>query len=174
MVSTITILAVSVLSWFLVWKMIRPRRPEICGLDDWEAKRHHIDVEAFRSLFELEQEQYLRRSLAPPAFRRFQRQRLGLALRALDLVERNTLMLLKLGQRARANPALAQEADDLIHGALRLRIYLLFVRPCLWLKWLFPAWAWSVPALGMQYEELLRYVSRAEQQWTLKRPVMAN
>jgi hypothetical protein len=45
----------------------------------------------------------------------------------------------------------------------------------LWLKWLFPGWNLSVPALEMQYEELLGYLGRLrQQQWTLKHPVMAS
>jgi hypothetical protein len=87
-------------------------------------------------------------------------------------------MLLKLGQLAMesANPALAKEAEDLIYGALRLRVNLLHVQPYLWLKWIFPGWTLSVPAFAMPYEELLSYLSRVRQQrqWELKQAVIAS
>ena len=86
-------------------------------------------------------------------------------------------MLMKLGQLARTegNPRLAREAEELIHGALRLRVNLSLVQPCLWLKWLFPGWTLSLPAVEMPYEELLTYLSRIRQQrqWSLKQALMA-
>ncbi|HXP17561.1 MAG TPA: hypothetical protein VN868_10700 [Terriglobales bacterium] len=177
MVSTLTILAVSVLSLFLVWRILRPGLPEIRSLDDWETKKLPVDLETFRILLEPGEEQYMRRSLAVNAFRRFQRQRVGLALRGLQQVGKNAAMLMRLGQlaKASANPRLSKEAEDLIHAALRLRVNLLFLEPCLWLKWLFPGWNLSVPALEVQYEELLGYLGRVRrQQWTFKHSVMAS
>ena len=86
-------------------------------------------------------------------------------------------MLMKLGQLAKTegNPGLAREAEELIHGALRLRVNLSLVQPCLWLKWLFPGWTLSLPAVEMPYEELLTYLSRIRQQrqWSLKQALMA-
>jgi hypothetical protein len=86
-------------------------------------------------------------------------------------------MLMKLGQLAKmeGNPELAREAEELIHGALRLRVNLSLVQPCLWLKWLFPGWSLSLPAVEMPYEELLTYLSRIRQQrqWSLNQALMA-
>ncbi len=66
---------------------------------------------------------------APAEFRRFQRARLALALRSLELIGKNAAMLMKLGQLAKAgaNPGAgaSKEAEDLIHGALRLRVNLM-------------------------------------------------
>jgi hypothetical protein len=178
MVSTLAILCACLLSLLLVWAIVRPRLPQIRTLDDWEAKKYEVDLEAFRILLDPAEEQYLRRKLPPAEFRHFQKQRLALALRSLDLVGKNAAMLLKLGQLAResANPALAKEAEDLIYGALRLRVNLLHVQPYLWLKWIFPGWTLSVPAFAMPYEELLSYLSRVRQQrqWELKQAVIAS
>jgi len=92
-------------------------------------------------------------------------------------VGKNAAMLMKLGQLARTegNPSLAREAEELIHGALRLRVNLSLVQPCLWLKWLFPGWTISLPAVEMPYEELLTYLSRMRQQrqWSLNQALMA-
>ena len=178
MVSTIAILCASLLSLLLVWAILRPRLPQIRTLDDWEAKKYEVDLEAFRILLDRAEEQYLRRKLPPGEFRHFQKRRLALALQSLELVGKNAAMLLKLGQLAKAgaNPALAKEAEDLIYGALRLRVNLLHVQPYLWLKWIFPGWTLSVPAFVMPYEELLSYLGRIRQQrqWDLKQAVIAS
>lgn len=177
MVSTLIIFAFIVLSLFLLWRILLPGLPEIRSLDDWEAKKCQVDVETFRTLLAPGEEQYLRRSLSPSAFHRFQRRRVALALLGLEQVGKNAAMLMRLGQLAKASssPDLRKEAEDLIHSALRLRVNLLFVEPCLWLKWFFPGWNLSVPALETQYEELLGYLDRVQQQqWALKHPVMAS
>ena len=178
MVSTFIILALALSSLVLVWTILRPGLPEIRSLDDWEAKKHAVDLEVFRMLLDPAEEEFLRTSLPPFEFRLFQRRRLGLALRALELVGKNAAMLMKLGQLAKvsANPALVKEGGDLIHGALRLRVNLLFVRPYLCLKWIFPGGTLSVPAPEMRYDELLGYLSRIRQQrqWDLKRALIAS
>ncbi len=178
MVSTLTILFASVLCLLLVWAVLRPGLPQIRSLNDWEAKKHEVDLDGFRLLLDPTEEEYLRTSLRPPEFRIFQRRRLKLALASLDLVGKNAVMLMKLGQLAKAgaNPRLAQEAEELIYGALRLRVNLLLVQPYLWLKWLFPGWTMSVPAFAFPYEELLSYLNRIRQQrqWDHHRVLMAS
>ena len=177
MVSTITILLASVLSLYLVWTIFRPGLPQIKSLEDWEAKRKAVDPELFRVLLDPAEERYLRQSLTAHEFVLFQRKRVALALRWLDLVGQNAGMLMKLGQlaKANANPRLAKEADDLVYRALRLRVNLVMAQPCLWLKWLFPGWALSLPTVEIPYEELLGYLSliRQERQWDLDHAFIA-
>jgi hypothetical protein len=171
MVSTLIILMAAVLSLFLVWEILRSGLPEICSLDDWERKKHEVDLAALRILLEPSEEQFLCASLSPVQFRRIQRARCRLALRFLELAGNNAAMLIKLGHLARvgANPAMAKDADELVSRALRLRVNLLFVQAYLWLKWLVPGWMLSVPALEMPYEELLDYLSRIRQrQWDVQ------
>jgi hypothetical protein len=178
MVSTLTILLASVLCLWLVWVALRPGLAQIRSLDEWEAKKHEVDLAAFRLLLDPAEEKYLRASLPLPQFRAFQRQRLRLALDSLDLIGKNAVMLMKLGQlaKASADPGLIREADELIHGALRLRVNLSLVQPCLGLKWLFPGWAVSVPELALPYEELLGYLNRVrqERQWGSDRVLLAS
>jgi hypothetical protein len=173
MVSTLIIVIGAVLSLFLVWEILRSGMPEIRSLDDWERKKHEVDLVALRILLEPSEERFLRESLSPVHFRRLQRARCRVTLRILQLVEDNAAMLIKLGHLARvgANPALAKEADELISRALRLRVNLLLVQAYLWLKWFFPGWMLSVPALEMPYEELLGYLGqiRQQRQWDVQR-----
>lgn len=177
MVSTLTILFTSGLCLLLVWAILRPGLPQIRSLDDWEGKKHEVDLDAFRLLLDPAEEEYLRTSLPPSEFRVYQKRRLTLALNSLHRVGSNAVMLIKLGQlaKAEANPSLAREADELIYGALRLRVNLLLVQPYLGLKWLFPGWTVSVPAFALPYEELLSYLNRVRQQrqWGAERALTA-
>ena len=178
MVSTLTILLVSVVALFLVWKVLRPSFPQVKSLEDWEARKHEVDPDIFRLLLDPAEEQYLRRSFSPDEFRALQRRRMALALHAIRMVGDNAAMLMKLGQLAKldANPALAKEAEDLIYGALRLRVNLLRVQPYLFLKWLLPGWTGKFPAVEVPYEELLSYFNRIRQQrqLQLKQALMAS
>jgi hypothetical protein len=178
MVSTITILLLSALCLYLVWRAFSPGLPRIKSLADWEANQREVDPALFRILLDPAEEQYLRQSLPAHEFRAFQRKRIALALRWLDLVGQNSAMLMKIGQLAKngAEPELSREADDLIHGALRLRVSLTLAEPCLRLKWLFPGWDLSLPAVEIPYEEVLAYLGRIQQQrqWDIKPAVMAS
>lgn len=166
MVSTFIILCASLLSLYLVWTVLRPGLPRIKSLEDWETNKHEVDPEAIRILLDRAEEHYLRLALSPHEFRVFQRKRTALALSSLALVGENAAMLMKLGHLAKlgAHQKLVKEADDLIYGALSLRVNLLLTQLYLRLKWLFPGWALSVPAIEMPYEELLTYLGRIRQQ----------
>lgn len=170
MVSTLTILLVSVISLFLVWKVLRPGFPQVKSLEDWESKKREVDPEVFRLLLDPAEEQYLRRTFPPGKFRTLQRRRMVLALHSLRLVGDNAAMLMKLGQlaKSKANPVLTNEAEDLIYRALRLRVNLLLVQPYLCLKWLLPGWTGKFPAVEIPYEELLAYLNRIRQQRQLE------
>ena len=112
MVSTLIVLALAASSLVLAWTILRPGLPEIRDLDDWEAKRHEVDLQAFRMLLDGTEQRYLRTSLPPRKFREFQRKRTALALQSLNLVGKNAQMLMKLGNLAKmgADPALAKQA----------------------------------------------------------------
>src|SRR5260370_29671924 len=102
MVSTLIILFASGFCLLLVWVILHSGLPPIRTLGDWEPNKHEVDIDAFRLLLESAEEQYLRRSLPPLAFRDFQRRRMQLALRSLDSVGHNALLLMKLGQMPQA------------------------------------------------------------------------
>lgn len=101
MVSTLTILFVSVLSLVLVWAILRPGMPQVRSLEDWEANKHEVDLNVFRILLDSLEERYLRGLLPRHESRLFQKRRLVLALRSLELVGKNAAMLMKLGRLAR-------------------------------------------------------------------------
>jgi hypothetical protein len=165
MVSTILILGVAGVSLALVWSLLRSREPHIGTLQEWEARKHEIDIAILQALLDRNEERYLRNSLTRNHFRAFQRRRLCLVVHMLGLIEENAGMVMKLGQLARlkGDPVLTHEADELVATAIQLRLNLLLVKLCLALKWLFPYWSVSVPAFEGKYRDLLDCLVRVQQ-----------
>ncbi len=160
MVSTIVILAVASSALALVWSLLHTGHSKICNGQDWEEKKHEIDVQIFQAILDRDNERYLRRSLSRSQFESVQRKRIRLALQMLQLAEENAGMLVRLGELARTgrDPALAQRADELIATAIQFRLNLLSARLWLSLKWFFPSWTVSVSPFQARYRHLeLRY-----------------
>jgi hypothetical protein len=166
MVSAIIILFLSGCLLLLVWNVVHTKAPEIRRLEDWEANRHDVDIASFRMLLDHGEEQLLKSALSVRRFRCFQRKRLRLAWRMLQLVERNTAMLMKVGQLARSSvdPVLVHQAEELIAAALRLRVNLLLIQAYVCMKWLFPGWTAPIPVCETRYRQLLHSVVQVRQQ----------
>jgi hypothetical protein len=165
MVSTLLVLAVALSVLALAWSLLRHVHPEIHNRQDWDANKHEIDVEIFRTLLDRNQESYLRSALSHNQFQRFRRKRIRLALRMLRLVEENAGMLTRLGELARmkGDPALTEQANELVATAIQFRLNLVLARFSLWLKWLFPFWTVSLPAFEVRYQQLLDSLARVQQ-----------
>jgi hypothetical protein len=166
MVSTLVILAVSAIALAVAWSLlIQNRQPRIFTIRDWEEKKHPIDVRVFCSLVDPNEERYLELALPRDQFASFQRRRTQLALRMVSLAKENAEMLTRLGALARAkeDTVLAREADQLMAAATQLRLNLLVAKYCLWIKWLFPGWALSLPAVEIRYQRLLDSFLRVQQ-----------
>jgi len=164
MVSTLLVLMIAAVSLALTWRLLRDRGAKIRGLEDWEAHKNNIDIEMFRVLVDPEEERYLQQMLSKIQFRYFLRKRIELALDALVLIGENAALLTKLGELARGadNPALVREAEELSAAALRLRMNLVLMKLCLWIKWLLPAWSVSVPVWELRYNALLSHLVRVQ------------
>lgn len=165
MVSTLIILAVSASALAVSWSLLRNSQPRIFTIHDWEEKRHPIDVRIFRCLVDPNEERYLELAVSRDQFAGFQRRRTQVALRMVKMAKENAEMLTRLGALARANddPVLAREADQLIAAATQLRFNLLLAKYCLWVKWAFPGWPLSLPAVETHYQHLLESFLRVQQ-----------
>lgn len=157
MVSTLLTLAVALLALVLAYALLRRAHTGVRDDYDWEQRKHAIDVEIFRVLLDRNEEVQLRRLLSPHQFANFQRRRIHLALRMLSLVDDNAGMAMELGRLAKmkGDLALAPKIDEMITTAFQLRLNLLLGRLCLYLKWIFPSWAMSLPAFEVRYQHLL-------------------
>jgi hypothetical protein len=157
MVSTLVTLTVALLALVLVYALLRRAHTGVRDERDWEQRKHAIDVEIFRVILDRHEEVQLRRFLSSYQFADFQRRRIHLALRMISMVDDNAGMAMELGRLAKmkGDPALVQRIDEMIATAFQLRLNLLLARLCLYLKWVFPSWAMSLPAFEVRYQHLL-------------------
>lgn len=157
MLSTLLTLAVALLVLVLAYALLRRAHTGVRDDHDWEQRKHEIDVNIFRIILDHNEENQLRRFLAPHQFARFERRRIHLALRMLSLVDENAGMAMELGRLAKVKSdlALAAEIDEMIATAFQLRLNLLLARLCLYLKWVYPSWPVSLPAFEVRYQRLL-------------------
>jgi hypothetical protein len=84
---------------------------------------HPIDVEAFRTLVDPAEDDYLRRRLPAAEFRLVRRERLRAMAAYVQTAGRNAAVLVRMGQAAltSANPDTAEAARRLVDNALLLR-----------------------------------------------------
>jgi len=165
MVSALLVLTAAFSALALAWALLRGVHPEIRNRDDWEERKHEIDVHVFRALLDRNEERYLRSTLSRIQFQQFRRKRIGLALRMLRLVEENAGMLMRLGQLARLkdDPVLTERANELVATAIQFRLNLLQARLSLYLTWLFPSRTISLPAFEVRYQHLLDSLAGVQQ-----------
>jgi hypothetical protein len=83
-----------------------------------------VDMQAFRNLTDPAEEAYLRRALPPSDFRHIQRLRLRAAAEYVSRLAYNASLLMRLGASARhhADSEVAKAAQEMMAGALELRL----------------------------------------------------
>jgi hypothetical protein len=84
---------------------------------------HPIDIEAFRNLIDLAEDDYLRRRLPPAQFRVVRRERLRAMAAYVYVAGRNAAALVRVAEAALASgdPRVAGAAQQLVNDALLLR-----------------------------------------------------
>ena len=166
MVSTLLILALSVIALAIVWSLLlQNSQTRKFTVRDWEEKKHPIDVQVFRYLVDPNEAHYLELALPWDQFTMFHRRRTQLALRMVILAKENAEMLTRLAACARTknDPVLTREADHLIAAATQLRFNLLLAKYCLWVRWAFPGWTLALPAVEAQYHHVIKSFLRVQQ-----------
>lgn len=146
---------------FFAWKTIgRARAPRNDA--DLTQQLQPVDLEAFRNLTDLTEEQYLRDRLPPAEFRVIQRERLRAAIEYVGGVSHNAGILLSLGQAARQNgdPLIAEAGRNLIDEALRLRLYSVLTISKLWIRLFFPDMVPEPSAIVDRYRHVTEGAAR--------------
>ena len=115
-----------------------------------------IDVEAFRNLVDLAENEYLRRRLTATEFRRVQRERLRAAAAYIRVAGRNAGVLITVGQAAVAasDTATAEAARQLVDNALLLRRNAAFALLRIHLALAWPHSALAAAPVLQGYEQL--------------------
>ena len=168
MVTTLLTFSIVSLALILRYAVVRGVRSEL-SIQDWEHRKHEVDLEIFRAILDRDDLRYLRTSLSPREFHALQRKRIRIALRILRLVQENADLLmgvLGITELKCVPTALELESDEFVNGVMQLRLNLIRARISLCLQWVFPFWTPSLPALSVQYQRLVQsFTSLQQQDW---------
>lgn len=158
MLTTLVTISIVSLALILRFGVLRAWRADRISIKDWEKRKREIDVEIFRTLLDREDLRYLRTSLSPREFQVLRRKRIRIALRMLRRVQENADLLMGvLGLiDLKSAPALEQKLDEFANSVAQLRLNLIRANICLYVQWVFPSWVPSLPAFGVQYENVVQ------------------
>jgi hypothetical protein len=142
----------------LLWRLTRASTAVADPLQVWEVQGHKVNVDAFRLLVDPNEAAYLCKSLPKVEFRRLQRLRIALALRAVRTMASNAALLMRVATLARQadDTEIASAADRLMFLSFRVRMNALVAEFYLLLKWVFPVWGINVPMPIERYQRLLQ------------------
>jgi len=123
MTLAIVLVIAAILSLVLIVAAAASRSLQLSGSANLTAQIQPIDIEAFRNLINMADDEFLRVSLAPRQFREVRRARLRAVAAYVLQAGRNAALLVRIGQAALASNDLRtqQAAQELINNALLLR-----------------------------------------------------
>jgi hypothetical protein len=158
MIVTIIIGCTAAVLLILVWHLALASRAGADPLEVWGVQGHKVNVDAFRLLVDPNESAYLCKSVPKVEFRRLQRMRLALALRAVRTMANNAALLMRVATLARKadDSEISTAADRLMFLSFRVRMNALVAEIYLLLKWVFPVWGINVPMPLDQYQRLLQ------------------
>ena len=158
MIATIIIGCTIAVLLILVWRLTRASTAEADPLQVWGVQGHKVNVDAFRLLVDPNEAAYLCKSVPNVEFRRLQRLRIALALRAVRTMASNAALLMRVATLARQadDSEIASAADRLMFLSFRVRMNALVAELYLLLKWVFPVWGINVPMPIERYQRLLQ------------------
>lgn len=127
MTIAIILVIAAVLALVLIFSITLSRSLQISSRSALATQIQPIDIEAFRNLIDPAEDEYLRRHLAPAAFRVVRRERLRAMAAYIQLAAKNAAILVRMGQVAltanthTGNVQTAEAARQLVDNALLLR-----------------------------------------------------
>lgn len=114
-----------------------------------------IDIASFRHLISKEEDLFLRQSLKPHAYRVVKRARTRAVQEYLWWIAENCASLLAIAKSAPVSRE--QSAEQLIQGAVRLRMIALVLYCGQWLQWIFPGLDLTPSNIARRYQQTLAY-----------------
>ena len=123
MTLAIFIVIVAALSLVCILGLSVSRALQVAGRHPLAEQIRPLDVEAFRNLLNLADEEFLRKNLAGAEFRLVQRARLRAMAAYVQEAGRNAALLIRIGQAAIAagDPRTVEAAHELVNEALLVR-----------------------------------------------------
>lgn len=156
MTLVIILVTAGVLSLVLILASAVRRGLQLSDRSNLAAQIEPIDVEAFRNLINIADDEFLRANLAPPRFRAVRRARLQATAAYVRLAGRNAALLVRIGQAALAGGDLRtqQAAQVLINDGLLVRRNAAFAMVKIYVALAWPN-SWPAAAnIAERYEHL--------------------
>lgn len=112
-----------------------------------------VDLNAFESLMDPQEEEYLRLNLSAKEFRSVQRERIRVARLYVAAISKNASVLVGMGQAARSErePELAASGQELMRRAVQLKLWCVLAQMRLSSAFLFPAVLSPSSAIASRY-----------------------
>lgn len=123
MILPIVLVAIAVLSLGIIFRLAVTQKLQTRESARFAGGIRPIDIEAFRNLISPAEDDYLRRRLPGPQFRRVRRVRLRAMAAYVEVAAGNAAFLVAVGEAAIASgdPQIASAAHQLVNDALLLR-----------------------------------------------------
>ncbi len=121
-----------------------------------------VDLKAFRTLMDRDDEQFLRERLPRGEFSRLKRQRVGVTWRYVTRIAGNAAVVMRMAEAAQAsaNPQVVQAATQVLEMATQIRTQSLVAMLKLSMEYALPSLQLTPAALAPTYQSLRENVLR--------------
>jgi hypothetical protein len=156
MMTTVIIIALALCAVMLFYVAVRGRRKQ------GRQVVHPVDLTAFRTLMDRDDELFLRGKLPRSKFSQLKRQRIRVVLRYVGRIAHNASAVLHMGEAARLSPTpeVAHAAAQVMELATQIRIQCLVAMGKLALEYAMPSLQLTPGMLAPKYQSLRDNVSR--------------
>ncbi|HET7871787.1 MAG TPA: hypothetical protein VFL42_04700 [Terriglobales bacterium] len=154
--TTFVVFALALSALLIFYVAVRSRRMLASG------RVRPVDLKAFRTVTDRDDELFLRERLPYARFRRLKRQRIGVAWRYLNRIASNAAAVMRLGEAARQSPdpEVAQTAAQVLDLAGQIRLQCLLAYAKLTVEFAVPSLQLTPAVLAPQYQTLRENVVR--------------
>jgi hypothetical protein len=147
---TVIVIALALCAVMLFYMAVRSRRTQA------EQSFRTVDLNAFRTLMDRDDELFLRKNLPRSKFAHLKRQRIGVIMRYVGRIASNASAVMHVGEAARANsvPEVAQAAAQVMELATQIRLQCLVALAKLSLEYAIPSLQLTPAVLAPKYQSL--------------------
>jgi len=156
MTLAIVLVIAAILSLVFILRITVSRSLQVSGDFKLAGQIQPIDVEAFRNLVDLEEDNYLRRRLPPRQFRIVRRARLRATAAYVQAAGHNAALLVRIGTTALevGDEQIAEAAQRLVHDAVLLRRNAAYAILRIYVARALPTWNLTASPVLNSYERI--------------------
>jgi hypothetical protein len=121
-----------------------------------------VDIKAFRTLMDRDDELFLKERLSPSGFAHIKRQRVNVSMRYVGRIANNASIVMRMSEGARSNPdpEIAKAATQIMEVATQLRLQCIVALAKLSIEFALPSLQLTPAVLVPQYQKLRESVTR--------------